>query len=37
VLTEKERIDRDFFINCILTLIGWLPGVVHAMWIILRY
>lgn len=26
VLTEKEHLDRDFWINCLLTLIAWLPG-----------
>lgn len=23
-----------FFINLILTFIGWVPGVIHALWII---
>lgn len=23
-----------FWINVILTLLGWLPGVIHAIWII---
>ncbi|KCZ91723.1 YqaE/Pmp3 family membrane protein [Hyphomonas johnsonii] len=29
----KEGIGGQFFINIILTLIGWLPGVVHAFWV----
>lgn len=26
----------QFWINVLLTLLGWLPGVIHAIWIILR-
>ncbi len=26
----------QFWINVILTLLGYLPGIVHAVWIILR-
>ncbi len=25
-----------FWLNILLTLLGWLPGIVHALWIILR-
>lgn len=25
-----------FWINILLTLLGWLPGIVHAVWVILR-
>lgn len=24
-----------FWINCLLTLLGYLPGVVHALWVVL--
>lgn len=24
-------IGRDFFLNILLTLLGWLPGVIHAI------
>lgn len=26
-------IGKDFLINLILTLIGWLPGVIHAFYV----
>ena len=26
----------DFWINVLLTLLGYVPGIVHAVWIILR-
>lgn len=26
----------QFWINIVLTLLGWLPGIVHALWVILR-
>jgi len=29
----KEGIGGQFLINVVLTLIGWLPGVVHAFWV----
>lgn len=29
----KEGIGGQFLLNLLLTLIGWLPGVVHAFWI----
>ncbi|MBP0481006.1 YqaE/Pmp3 family membrane protein [Sagittula salina] len=29
-------LGKHFWINLILTLLGWLPGVVHAIWIITR-
>jgi len=27
----------DLLINCILTLLGYLPGIIHALYIILKY
>lgn len=29
-------IGRDFWINLLLTLLGYLPGIVHAIWVIAR-
>ncbi|KAG2180960.1 hypothetical protein INT43_008542 [Umbelopsis isabellina] len=29
--------NSDFFINILLTILGWIPGVVHAFYIILKY
>ena len=25
-----------FWLNILLTLLGWLPGIIHAIWIIVR-
>jgi len=29
--------NADFLINILLTILGYLPGIVHALWIICRY
>jgi uncharacterized membrane protein YqaE (UPF0057 family) len=29
-------LGRDFWINVLLTLLGYIPGMVHALYIILR-
>jgi uncharacterized membrane protein YqaE (UPF0057 family) len=29
----KHGIGVQFLINIVLTLIGWLPGVIHAFWV----
>jgi len=29
----KQGIGVQFLINLVLTLIGWLPGVIHAFWV----
>ncbi|TVP97516.1 MAG: YqaE/Pmp3 family membrane protein [Planctomycetaceae bacterium] len=28
-------LSTHFWINLILTLLGWLPGLVHALWLVL--
>ncbi|MGD9212500.1 MAG: YqaE/Pmp3 family membrane protein [Desulfobacteraceae bacterium] len=28
---------KHFWINIILTLLGFLPGIVHAVWVIAKY
>jgi uncharacterized membrane protein YqaE (UPF0057 family) len=28
-------IGLHFWLNILLTLLGWLPGVIHALWLIL--
>jgi uncharacterized membrane protein YqaE (UPF0057 family) len=34
---DTERgLGSDFWINCLLTLLGYVPGVVHALWVVLR-
>ena len=30
----QERLGRRFWINCLLTLLGWLPGVIHAVYVL---
>jgi uncharacterized membrane protein YqaE (UPF0057 family) len=32
----KEGIGLQFLLNVLLTLIGWLPGVIHAFWVASR-
>ena len=32
----KEGANRQLAINVVLTLLGWLPGVLHAIYVILR-
>lgn len=32
----QEGIGAQFWINVVLTLLGWVPGLVHAVWIIAR-
>ncbi len=29
-------IGKDFWINLLLTILGYIPGIVHAVWIIAR-
>ncbi len=29
-------IGRDFWINILLTLLGYIPGIIHAVWIIAK-
>lgn len=32
----QEGIGTQFWINVLLTLLGYVPGLVHAIWIIVR-
>ncbi|HEX9783351.1 MAG TPA: YqaE/Pmp3 family membrane protein [Opitutaceae bacterium] len=32
----KQGVGRDFVINVILTLLFWVPGVIHALWIVFK-
>lgn len=29
----QKGLGSDFLINVLLTLLGWLPGVIHALWV----
>lgn len=32
----QEGIGKHFWINILLTLLGYIPGIIHAVWIILK-
>lgn len=32
----QEGLGKQFWINVLLTLLGYIPGIVHAVWIIAR-
>ncbi|KAG5439215.1 hypothetical protein PCANB_001514 [Pneumocystis canis] len=36
VLIEKGC-GKDFLINILLTILGYIPGIIHAFYVILRY
>ncbi|KAH9951873.1 UPF0057-domain-containing protein [Amylocystis lapponica] len=33
----ERGIGADFFINILLTILGYIPGIIHALYIILKY
>ncbi|KAJ7336190.1 UPF0057-domain-containing protein [Mycena olivaceomarginata] len=33
----KRGLLADFWINICLTVLGWIPGVIHAWWIISKH
>ena len=30
-------ISKHFFINILLTILGFIPGIIHAVWVIAKY
>lgn len=36
VYMKKGAIDNDFWINVVATLLGGFPGIIHALWVILK-
>ena len=32
----KDGLGASFLINCLLTLLGFVPGIIHALFVILR-
>lgn len=34
VLIKTNAFDTNFWINVILTLLAWLPGAIHALWVV---
>jgi uncharacterized membrane protein YqaE (UPF0057 family) len=33
----QERLNRRFWTNVVLTMLGYIPGVIHAAWVIFRH
>ena len=33
----QERFSSRFWINVLLTLLGYIPGIIHAVYVILKY
>ncbi len=33
----QEGLKKRFWINVLLTLLGYLPGIIHAVYVILKY
>ncbi|SEM83650.1 Uncharacterized membrane protein YqaE, homolog of Blt101, UPF0057 family [Palleronia salina] len=32
----QEGLGKHFWINILLTILGYIPGIVHALWIIIK-
>lgn len=32
----KDGIGFSFFVNCLLTILGFIPGIIHALYVILN-
>jgi len=32
----QVRLSVHFWVNLVLTLLAWLPGIIHALWLVLR-
>lgn len=33
----QERLGKRFWINLVLTLFGYIPGIIHAVYVIVKY
>jgi uncharacterized membrane protein YqaE (UPF0057 family) len=33
----QERFSKRFWINVVLTMLGYIPGILHAVYVILKY
>jgi uncharacterized membrane protein YqaE (UPF0057 family) len=33
----KVGIGKHFWINILLTILGYVPGIIHAVWVIVKY
>jgi uncharacterized membrane protein YqaE (UPF0057 family) len=36
VYLKKGKIDNDFWINVVLTILGGLPGLLHGLYVVLK-
>ncbi|KAF4555711.1 Proteolipid membrane potential modulator-like protein 3 [Elsinoe fawcettii] len=36
VFWKQRRCSADFLINILLTVLGYIPGIIHALYIVLR-
>ncbi len=32
----KKGVGKDFIINIVLCLFFWLPGIIHALWLLMK-
>jgi uncharacterized membrane protein YqaE (UPF0057 family) len=32
----QEGLGKHFWINVLLTILGYIPGIIHAVWVIMR-
>ena len=32
----QEGLGKHFWINLLLTILGYIPGIVHALWVIIK-
>ncbi len=37
VLCSWQGMGKQFWINALLTILGYVPGIVHAVWVIAKY
>jgi len=36
VALQQDAITKDFWINLLLTILAFIPGVIHALWVICK-
>jgi uncharacterized membrane protein YqaE (UPF0057 family) len=36
VYLKQNKITKHFWINIILCILFWLPGIIHALWVVLK-
>lgn len=36
VMIARDALDTYFWLNLLLTLLGWLPGMIHAVWVLIN-